>query len=665
MAIYTQSQANLDEEFNEQVQSSGSSFIKDVERIVHDNTRELENLKDRIVESDGSFMQYFESDATRIMAQNPAIKFVDWIDKNGIIQKIHPIEENREAYLLDIKPIEFRYKKWLENSTRGRSNMTEFVALKNRGMFFIADVPMFLNNEFHGTVSAGINFEDQLDNLTENFPSRAVRMRDGKGTVFYSKNGFDSLNIEQHKAFSRTIIPIQGMDEGWQIEMQFRENAIYKEQDLIQKTALSYGILISILVGLLFAYYSTWKHRSEKQRDINLTLTDLNHELELQKLAAQEASLHKSDFISNMSHEIRTPLNAILGFVEILHAKNLLRNERLYLKLMKRSAENLLALVNDILDINKIEAGKAEVTSSIFYPSKNLKQVLATYQSQMIQKDIKLYTEFSSQSNHLGYSDSSKFDQISTNIISNAIKFTSKGSIHVRYDEVIKNGKLLVTYSIRDTGVGIPEDKLTKIFERFVQVENGTRKRHVGGGLGLAITSELVKILGGQIEVDSTEGVGTQFVVTIPMEIATKDIKHSEIENLNLQHLNGMIVDDNRINRMVLYNLLENTNIHILNANSGKEALEKAAEHPIDIVFMDIHMPDMDGFETTRQLLKLYPSITVIGVSADVTVEAIRKGKDAGMSDYLTKPIDRAILFKSIQRLCATEPQLELKLDET
>lgn len=649
--IYMETKKQLDQELEGQIQTLGTMIVTDFERIVRNNVHSLENLKDRIEESDGAFMQYFESDAERIIHQHPAIRFVEWIDKDGIIRKIHPLEENRAAYLLDIKPIQYRYEDWLSNSKNEQSNMTSWVKLTQQGNAFLVDVPIFIDGEFYGTVSAGMDFEAQFNDLNKNLKNLDIQLVDEEGNEFYRFNNLNSKEFSDSKKFYSVVQPIPETSKAWNFQLELAGSDLYKGRDIIQKTALSYGLLISVIVGFLFVYFLRSKERTAHQIAINNTLTQLNKDLEEQKLTAQEASLHKSEFISNMSHEIRTPLNAILGFVEILHAKKLLRNERLYLKLMKNSAQNLLSLVNDILDINKIEAGKTVIAKEIFKPSQNLSKIIATYKSQIQESKLNLEFQIPEKKYHSVVSDSTKFNQIITNLLSNAIKFTPRGSIEVHYKEYVQRDMLIVDIAVTDTGVGIPEDKLNSIFSRFVQVENGTRKRHEGGGLGLAITHELVQLLGGSIEVKSEEHKGSTFAITLPMVIASGPKNTITNETPDLSDQNCLIIDDNRINRMILFNFLQKTGTKTDSAGSGKEALEKVKDKAYDIIFMDIHMPDMDGFETTQNILELNPFATILGVSADVTLEAIQKAKASGMKDYLTKPIHKETLYEMLNKL--------------
>ncbi len=653
--IYSITTKQLEQELEGQINTLGNIIVTDFERTVRSNVNSLESLKDRIEETDGAFMQYFESDAARIIKQHPAIRFVEWIDKDGIIRKIHPLEDNQAAYLLDIKPIKYRYEDWLINSKNEQSNMTSWVQLTQQGKAFLVDVPIFVEGEFFGTVSAGMDFEAQFNDLNKNLKNLDIQLVDEEGNEFYRFNNLNSIEFSDSKKFYSLVQPIPEASNVWKFQLELAGSALYKGRDIIQKTALSYGILISIIVGLLIVYFLRSRQRTEQEIALNNTLTQLNEDLEVQKLAAQDASLHKSEFISNMSHEIRTPLNAILGFVEILHTKNLLKNERLYLKLMKNSAQNLLSLVNAILDINKIEAGKVVVTKEIFKPSQNIRKIIAIYKPQVLENKLNFEFHISENNRHSVVSDSSKFNQIITNLLSNAIKFTPKGSIEVYYKEYVQSDMLIVDITVADTGVGIPKDKLKSIFNRFVQVENGTRKRHEGGGLGLAITQELVQLLGGSIEVKSVEHKGSSFSITLAMSIASKPKDTVGIESPNLSGQNCLIIDDNRINRMILFNFLQKTGAKTDSVASGNEALEKVKDKAYDIIFMDIHMPEMDGFETTQKILEINPSVTVLGVSADVTLEAIQKAEAFGMKDYLTKPIQKDALYDTLNKLSPSE----------
>ncbi|WP_051957487.1 hybrid sensor histidine kinase/response regulator [Altibacter lentus] len=654
--IYGKAKQQLDNEYKAQIQTVGRLSVQDFERTVRNNIGSLENIKDRIEESEGAFMQYFESDANRIISQHPSFRFIEFIDSDGIIRQIVPLIANEEALLLDIKPLEYRYSEWINNSRKDITNMTPWIPLTQEGEAFLVDVPVYIKGKFYGTVTAGMDFSSQFDEICETFKDHSVLLTDQNGTVFYSYNEPNPGDFPTDRQFEAGMKPIGASGKTWSFQLLYRDNEIYKERELIQLIGLFFGFLLSFVISLLVFLFLKSRHNKAHQETINTTLSLLNTELEEQKQEAQKASTAKSDFLSNMSHEIRTPLNAILGFADILQTKDLLKKERVYLKLMRNSAQTLLVLVNDILDMEKIESGKMEVSEDRFKPADQLQKIINTYKPQLQERTLEVNKEFSSHCNSTVLGDVSKFNQIFTNLLTNAIKFTKTGGITIRYTESFEKDRLKVSYSVSDTGVGIPKDKLPSIFDRFVQVENGFRKRHEGGGLGLAITKELVHLLEGEIGVTSKVGKGSCFAVEMSFPLVEDRPGTINERNKDLSHIKSLIVDDNRINRMILYNILLQVGIRSESVGSGLEAIEKTRKHNYDLIFMDIHMPDMDGFEATEKLLQIQEDLVVLGLSADVTKEAIRNGRASGMCDYLTKPIDKEALFRILNKHFSSKP---------
>ncbi|MAP54846.1 ATP-binding protein [Altibacter sp.] len=661
LVIYGKAKQQLDKEYKAQIQTVGRLSVQDFERTVRNNINSLENLKDRIEESDGAFMKYFESDANRIILQHPSFRFIEFIDSEGIIRQIVPLKSNEKALLLDIKPLAYRYSEWIANSRNDRTNMTPWIPLTQKGEAFLVDVPIYIEGEFFGTVTAGMDFSAQFDEISESLKDHSILITDQNGTAFYSFNDPNPGDFPDERQFETGMKPIGVSGKNWSFQLLYHDNEIYKERELIQLIGLFFGFLLSFVISLLVFLFLKSRHTKAHQVTINTTLSQLNTELEKQKQEAQKASSAKSDFLSNMSHEIRTPLNAILGFADILQTKDLLKKERVYLKLMRNSAQTLLVLVNDILDMEKIESGKMEVSEDRFKPADQLQKIINTYKPQLQERALDVIKDFSLRSHHTVLGDISKFNQIFTNLLTNAIKFTEAGTITIDYNESIVKDRLFISYSVSDTGVGIPKEKLPSIFDRFVQVENGFRKRHEGGGLGLAITKELVQLLEGKLFVSSKLGEGSCFTVEISFPVCADEPSAINETTLELPHLKSLIVDDNRINRMILYNILLQVGIRSESVGSGLEAVEKVKKGTYDLIFMDIHMPLMDGFETTKKLLQIQDDLVVLGLSADVTKEAIRNGRESGMCDYLTKPINKEELFRILNKQFSTNRLLSTK----
>ncbi len=647
LLLYINSRQVLNKERELQIQVSGSLAVHDFEGIVNNNISSLENLKERIEESEGKYFKYLKSESARIIEQNPAIKFIEWIDPNGIIRVIFPEEENTAVLNLDIKTLDWRYPEWLQKSRDTLVNITPWVKLTQKGKMFLVDVPLYYNNSFQGTISAGMDLKEPFDKLSTKLEKYSIIIQDELGTTFYLFNSKEEVKIKEEMIYKSSLNIDPVIDNNW-----FFQFMPHKDESLSRNTqhiALVVGILLSGLIALLAYFYLMAKRETLRYEITNNALKKMNEELEVQKEMANRASEAKTRFLSNMSHEIRTPLSAILGFAEILEGKNLTKEEMEYVTLMRHSSATLLNLVNNILEFDKIESGTMFLSKDRFSPRILIENIIKTYSEKIIDKNLKIEMDFDTETiPETVQGDRIKTEQIFINILSNSIKFTSKGNIQITYEEKVIDDMLNFQAKIADTGIGIPKDKLQEIFDRFIQVDNGLRKRHSGSGLGLAITKELVGLLKGDIQLSSEVGKGTVFTVSLSFPLA-KPLPANTCEidftTLNLSHLRVLIVDDNKLNRMILSKILNKIGIESETAEGGIEALGLIKNKFYDLIFMDVHMPEIDGFEIVKMIRRENKETVILGLSADVTYEAIEEGMRSGMNDYLTKPIEQNKLF--------------------
>ncbi|MFK5855916.1 MAG: ATP-binding protein [Bacteroidota bacterium] len=412
---------------------------------------------------------------------------------------------------------------------------------------------------------------------------------------------------------------------------------------------------------------STIFRRSADGKPIELIGTSLNitsrklaeEELVTAKRIAENAAKIKSDFLSNMSHEIRTPMNAIMGLTEILMDAGFEGQDLENLKIIRLSSENLIVIINDILDFSKIDAGKVNIQSIPFLVDEQLNLIRKSVENKVISNKVRLVIAAENNVPKGLIGDPYRLNQVLLNLLSNAVKFTHKGKVELNISvaDVISEDRLTLCFKVIDTGIGIPDDKLDTIFESFTQANLFTTRNYGGTGLGLAISLKLVDLMGGTINVESKEGIGSVFTLNIPFTIADKIIKTKKAKSKkfskSLKEIKILVVEDQRINQMVIKQILNKWNNPHEIVSNGQEAIEILGKEDFDLVCMDLQMPVCDGFEATRKIRSKEVNvrnhnIPIIALSADALPETREKVLDAGMNDYITKPPDLEELYKKI-----------------
>lgn len=379
-----------------------------------------------------------------------------------------------------------------------------------------------------------------------------------------------------------------------------------------------------------------------------------NEDLKIAKEKAEESDRLKSAFLANMSHEIRTPMNGILGFTELLKDPNLSREEREnYIQIIMKSGQRMLDTVNDIIEISKIEAGLSEIALSDFNLNDELQDLYHFFHRETSNKQIALILNSSNHHLHIR-SDRNKLLSILTNLIKNAIKFTNRGKIEITVNQVDK----WIHFAVLDTGMGIPKDKLEAIFNRFEQGDMAITRGYEGTGLGLAITKAYVELLGGSIQVTSSRGAGSVFTFSIPYNPAEPiepRVPEKVEQNLsdNQQNLKILIAEDDQISFQYMQMLLKPVECTILRAMTGKDVVRLYAEHAssIDLILMDIKMPEMDGYTATQEIRKINSSVPIIAQTAYSLAGDMEKAIQSGCNYYLSKPLKRNDLLHIIHTI--------------
>ncbi|HEY8399620.1 MAG TPA: response regulator [Cytophagaceae bacterium] len=381
---------------------------------------------------------------------------------------------------------------------------------------------------------------------------------------------------------------------------------------------------------------------------------EFEKELRKSKEIAEQASIAKAQFLSVMSHEIRTPINAVIGITHLLLQENPRPDQLENLNILKTSSQNLLLLINDILDFNKIEAGKIDLEETDFNLRNLLKSIRQTFALKAEEKQNKLMYIIDPAIPNVIKGDPTRIGQILTNLISNAIKFTENGRVVLECKLENKDDDYAhVNFAVKDTGIGMAGDVLASIFEPFQQANSSITRRFGGTGLGLSIAKKLVELQGGTLSVRSEVGQGSEFRFSLKLKIGRELIPEKPLFNITelIKDTKVLLVDDNHINQMLTWKLLSNAGLKVDIASSGSNALEKIEQDKYDIILMDLQMPDMDGYETTakiRESKSVNNQAPIIALTAEAFVESKNKASEAGMTDYIVKPFNPNELFLRI-----------------
>jgi signal transduction histidine kinase/CheY-like chemotaxis protein len=389
----------------------------------------------------------------------------------------------------------------------------------------------------------------------------------------------------------------------------------------------------------------------------------LKQNIIIQEQARHEADLannYKTEFLANMSHEIRTPLNGVIGFSDLLIQTELNANQKEYIKIINSSAKSLLEVVNNILDFSKIEAGKIEIENEIVNLKELETQVIDIVKFQIEQKKLKLEISNSADIPNFILSDSLRLKQILVNLLGNAIKFTNKGKIEFKIEtiNIFENNKQTLRFSIIDTGIGIEFKNQKKIFEAFTQEDSTTTRKFGGSGLGLPISNKILNLMNSNLQLESIYGKGSTFyfdVIFDVLKIKPTEVKEESLLNLNSLFIKApliLVVDDNSINIFLTKILIKNIipDAKIIEAENGFIALDLFSGNNFNLIIMDILMPVINGYDTTKKirLQETNNRVPIIGLTAGVMKQEREKCLEAGMDEYLSKPIDKEVLEKTL-----------------
>ena len=467
------------------------------------------------------------------------------------------------------------------------------------------------------------------------------------------------IEVEDSLATWRNSSEVTRLEMESQFAQQHLKSELKFQTELNQQKSTRNWIIILGVSAFLLALglYAKLRYTRRTQK----LLQHKNEIIKAEKEKAENSERAKHQFLANMSHEIRTPMNAIKGMTDILIRRNPKEDQKEYLEGIKQSSDSLLVIINDILDISKIEAGKVELEHEPFSVNELLNNVHTIMQFKAEEKGLELKKEMATEElNVIG--DANRLRQILINLIGNAIKFTEKGLVTTTIKSDKADGILNLHFTVSDTGIGIDEDHADKIFKSFEQAYSDTSRKFGGTGLGLSISKKLVELHNGKIWVESEKGKGSRFHFTIAYKMAAEKIENAKAETTNtniteaLKGINILLVEDNQFNAVVAQEELEDAieEVKIELAENGAIAVEKLRSSHFDIILMDVQMPVMNGYEATKAIRALNndkANTPIIAMTANVLKEEVDLCQQAGMNDFIGKPFDTSELIQKIYTL--------------
>tara|TARA_R110000868_G_scaffold3388_1_gene21871 strand:+ start:6017 stop:8293 length:2277 start_codon:yes stop_codon:yes gene_type:complete len=431
-------------------------------------------------------------------------------------------------------------------------------------------------------------------------------------------------------------------------------------QEKITEEAKNFNVYMTFTAILLLVSFIALLIIYTSKRKLSRILATQNNKLEAAKEMAEESSRLKTKFISNVSHELRTPLYGVVGLTSLMiKNNNFSARDTKYLKSLKYSGDYLLNLINDILQVGKIESNAFELNNVSVKLKSLIQNIVDSFEYRLEESNNQIHISYDDELPEFVECDKIRLTQILFNLIGNSIKFTENGTINVR--AIFLNSdteNVTIRFEVEDDGKGIPKDKQTVIFENFSQLNENINMNYQGTGLGLSVTKKLIELFDSKIELESDLGLGSNFCFNVIFKIdenAIKDQKRKKLNNIfttaNSNSFKILIAEDNKINQIVTSNLLKKENYNCDIAQNGLEALNAFKSNKYDLILMDINMPVMDGNEATKEIKKLDSNIPIVALTAS-NIDDIRKTQDEiGFDDIITKPFDNEVFFKTISKL--------------
>lgn len=470
---------------------------------------------------------------------------------------------------------------------------------------------------------------------------------------FATKDSLSNLSMEVIEQEAKLRLERGDYDE---IIENLRAN-IAKKDSSIKMNNFTSTMSIALIIILSLLTLSLYKNNNLRAKANDL-LQDKNSELQLAKEKAEKASLAKAQFLSTITHELRTPLYAVTGLTHLLLEENPLEHQKEHLNSLKFSGDYLLSLINNILDLNKLEANKVEIEKTTFNLEKRINDVLVALKKSADDRNNKLILEFDHSIPPKLLGDPLKISQILINLVGNSVKFTENGQVVIRVQKMDETpDNVMLHFEIEDNGVGISKKKQKSIFETFSQGSLQINRKFGGTGLGLSIVKNLLQLMHSKIYLESQLGKGSKFWFDIKFSVSDqfKEDKNPhniiyDIDYVALENLTVLVVEDNKINQMITKKILEKNKMKCDVADNGETAVEMVQKHPYHIVLMDIHMPGISGIEATQQIRKFNKEIPIIALTAVTIDENLDEFYRAGFNEIIPKPFKTEEFFEKIHR---------------
>ncbi|MBC6365321.1 PAS domain S-box protein [Algoriphagus sp. AK58] len=506
-----------------------------------------------------------------------------------------------------------------------------------------------------------INSEEKYRRLVEESTEIIFSLTETFLINYVSPNVKQFLDYDSEEVIGRSIFDFLNPDDLDQFRIMLNE-----KKDILSTTQfLEFRLrhkdgtyrVFSSNGRLIFDRDGTHRYYTGVARDIS-KLKEAEQELRIAKEKAEQASLVKSQFLSVMSHEIRTPMNAVIGLAHFLMEENPRPDQLENLKTLQFSAENLMALINDILDFNKIDSGKVELEKAPFDVRNVVHRIVHSHSFQANEKNLRLSCEIDEAIPETLIGDSLRLGQIVNNLVSNAVKFTDRGFVRISlFREYTANGLTEIRFLFEDSGIGIPDQKKKSIFEAFTQASSSTSRKYGGTGLGLAIVKRLVELHGGEIELHDRKGGGSVFEFILPFEFidqkALEAEKAAQTISKSLEKASILVAEDNIVNQILIRKFLTKWNAgNLVIAGDGKEALDLFGQQDFDLVLLDLQMPELDGFEVALKIRENQSvqkaNVPILALTAASYNEVKDELMKAGIDDFIPKPFSPEILYEKI-----------------